>query len=167
MRTIKFRGKRIDNGEWVEGNLFVPDKPIGGVYICPATTYANFYPDLDDKQEGITDDDMAKASKSGISLGHFIQVDPATIGQFTGLTDKNGKEIWEGDVLNIGAVDFGFYCVENGEPASYEVLHKECGYYLKRHDINVEWGTLERITELDYECQVVGNVHDNKELLTK
>lgn len=69
MREIKFRGKRLDNGEWIEGDLL---RMLDHWFIFP-----------DPAPEGI--DKYA--------------VDPATVGQYTGLKDKNGKEIYEGDVI--------------------------------------------------------------------
>lgn len=68
MREIKFRGKRIDNGEWAIGNL---------------VTYFN-KPSIQDYSQ---------------TNGEIFSVDPKTVGQYTGLKDKTGKEIYEGDIV--------------------------------------------------------------------
>lgn len=74
MREIKFRGKRLDNGEWIYGSLLV----------------SHF---KDDKKERY----FITQFSGNYTFEH--EVDPATVGQFTGLKDKSGREIWEGGYI--------------------------------------------------------------------
>ena len=74
MREIKFRGKRLDNGEWIYGSLLV----------------SHF---KDDKKERY----FITQFSGNYTFEH--EVDPNTVGQFTGLRDKNGRDIWEGDIF--------------------------------------------------------------------
>lgn len=123
MREIKFRGKRLDNGEWVVGS-----------YI--------------------------KAENRDLSIAHQIvpyesgeavrEVDPVTVGQYTGLKDKNGREIYEEDILldesGVYAVVYysmGTFCVDFGE--GFDLQYFTDGI----HEI----------------CEVIGNIHDDPELL--
>ena len=143
MREIMFKAKRIDNGEWVEGNLINLDADSGYCYIVPAFKNASTLP------------------INWLIAGRMILVDPETLCQFTGLCDKNGNKIWENDILKtwddqyaqvkfglynpgsaIRAFNQGFYVTFSEE----SFLRKELGYWCK-------------------ESYVRGNVFDNPELL--
>lgn len=123
MREILFRGKRTDNGKQVEGNLFIPDKDDTPTQICIGTNIIR-----------ITYD-----------------VIPETVGQYTGLTDKNGTKIFEGDILK-GAWD-----------TIFQVVYDDCylGFRAKEKDGMhncIDYYGLDRI-------EVIGNIHDNTELM--
>lgn len=127
-RVIKFRGKRVDNGEWVYGMLDCIYKEDG------VTTISNV------DNEGFYCED---------------KVDYETVGQFTGLLDKNGKEIYEGDIVNL------FY--ENDD----DVYIIEWNNYTSRFEINSKTLSVDFDNYYSYELEVIGNIHDNPELLNE
>ena len=131
MREILFRGKRKDNGEWVEGNLFIPDKLDTPTQICIGTNIIR-----------ITYD-----------------VIPETVGQYTGLTDKNGKKIFEGDIHER---ENHFFVVKYGKYRDCETNEDEYGWYFEyTHRKGCEGFDG---TESQY-VNIIGNIHDNPELL--
>lgn len=122
MRDILFRGKRLDNGEWVEGDLVHSAYKIGDTCVG---TY-------------------------GSSLG-MHQVDPSTVGQYTGLLDKNGERIFEGDVLTLDG-EYGFFVLEFQEDTARFVMSGDSIVV----DFDNFWS---------YEVEVMGNIHDSPEFL--
>ncbi len=147
MREILFRGKRVDNGEWISGSILSFDD--GGKVILSST--AKVF-----KEHGTTT----------ICCNECYDVYPETVGQYTGLTDKNGVKIFEGDIVKEykskdkvkGVVKFGEY------QSGINKYADDLGFY-------VEWTTENfLIQELGYWCrknmlEVIGNIHDNPELL--
>lgn len=140
MREILFRGKRTDCGEWVEGDLIEMNwhnKP-STYCIMPKTPVTYNYPVISE-----------------------------TVGQFTGLTDKNGKRIFEGDIVKCTDTinDFEFNAVvEFGNPNG----EYNWGYQLKF--ISGEESNFDILCWVDMEetgayIEVIGNIHDNPELL--
>lgn len=133
MREILFRGKRIGNGEWVEG--WYCQYPFGRWPLKTA----------------IIPNEMA-------ADGHFIheEVDHETVCQFTGLTDKNGVKIFEGDILEVGS-------------AKYLVKHSpySCGFQADGFDLNGIWSLYHICNGCNEGKQavIIGNIHDNPELL--
>jgi uncharacterized phage protein (TIGR01671 family) len=137
MREIKFRGKRTDNGEWVYGFLFElswDGCPILCIGIEPLS--ANDY--------------------SEIYKSCYDEVDPATVGQYTGLKDKNGVEIYEGDVLRKDDCFIGY--VEYCAPLFYRVPLDKWSIDHGVKETVVSSGTF--VTS-----EVIGNIHDNPDLL--
>ena len=143
MREILFRGKRLDNGEWVEGNLFVSDTD-GRTYIL--------------------------AGSRMITIEW--EVAPSTVGQYTGLTDKNGKKIFEGDVVSIE--DGEFWVFSFGNCGGVQNVAHEVGYTgfhlspLSQSAIqNRDYG--QRDDPVYYlnaiGLCVIGNIHDNPEFM--
>ena len=129
MREILFRGKRIDNGEWVTGDLWnMPYADLGVSIVI-------FFID------------------TGTTGG--LRVIPETIGQYTGLKDKNGKNIFEGDILDCG--DRLVRVEWNGPNGCWDsVFIKYKGELCSNGIEPVEW---------KYRATVIGNIHDNPELM--
>lgn len=148
MREILFRGKRVDNGAWACGSLIV--LPNGGATI-----------------QSYSDGDKYTV----------VAIDPATVGQFTGLLDKNGVRIFEGDTItplyttptgkttddldeyNSGCVEFCDGCAvlarkERNPHSLFDFLEYEKGEYI------CNYGNLFRPTSNRARVIVTGNIHD-------
>ena len=145
MREILFRGKRVDNGEWETGFLVIERYQ---------TSEERFY--ITDKM-----------------TGYHTPILPKTVGQYTGLTDKNGTKIFEGDIVKygkgiyewnkkdwefeVGIIDFkdgAFIINDIYSNDGYNEL--SCLYHEINYSGKYDSGTL---------LEVIGNIHDNFELL--
>jgi uncharacterized phage protein (TIGR01671 family) len=147
-----YRGKRLDNGEWVEGSLLKDGK---GRYYIGTMLFSKEYCATYGKSNG-------KTASRYLGMG-FCLVDPATVGECTGLPDKNGKLIFEGDIINY--LDGYVSCEGDGieQPNTGEVCFEtEVLTWYVTNRISVELEDL--WTNLDY-LEVAGNMHDNPELL--
>lgn len=128
MREILFRGKRTCNNEWVEGGFH---SRFEKAYII-----------------GITKTEKIDGT----------EVIPKTAGQYTGLTDKNGKKIFEGDIVKAKDDVLGSpFC--NGIIG--KIVYDECAFFIEpKNPMDSQW--------LFDECavyEIIGNIHDNPELL--
>ncbi len=147
MREYKFRGKRVDNGEWVYGGHC----KIDGIslnaklgirhYIVPEIAYIY----LDSENERF--------------IAGIVQVHPETVGQFTDQFDKNDVDIYEGHILTAG--DGVEYIVHwnRGEFMTSRVtaIPKRLIQPIKKHAPLTHWNLLR--------FEVIGNIHENPELL--
>ena len=122
MREIKFRGKRLDNGEWVYGDLHI------------RTPSPHIHSEIDYGK---------------------VNIDPHTVGQFTGLHDKNGKEIYEGDVITQYLVLPNYRNARRGQ-----VLFDKLWCF-----VLLSKGRLYHLFGDGLTQEVQGNIHDNPELL--
>ena len=144
MREIIFRGKRIDNGEWIYG-----------------------VPAQDEHGETVIIENVFECGEYDCRGAECLYVDENSIGQYTGLTDKNGTKIFEGDVLKIDRIGNGlgdYYIPPLPYPVNVAVKWDLCGWM---------WETLcedKRYIQFPdawchFRCEVIGNIHDNPELM--
>ncbi len=124
MREILFRGKRIDNGEWLFGDL-------------RHIFHGEYRTHIVDNSNGLN---------NGVC---GLEVASSTVGQFTGLTDRNGVKIFEGDIVRYGQRGKVEY---NSGSAQFT--------------LNFTNSTYEGFDKIPFcDCEVLGNIHDNPELL--
>lgn len=151
MREILFRGKLSKNGKWSKGNLVVNKR---GVCI-------------------ITPDETP--------IGIYGQVIPETVGQFTGLTDKNGKEIFEGDIFKFPdeiwescytscGTEYDSWTVENYGVVGFCEDTGRFDFIKYKFDENSVEANLHENHDIEFcefvsDLEIIGNIHDNPELL--
>lgn len=125
MREILFRAKRFDNGEWIYGDLLTPTD-IMDVWEISENT----------------------------GMGDRYEIDPETVGQYTGLKDKNGNKIFEGDIVKF---------VRYGVVTWHEVLGGFVLFFRPQNPFgsSLHWMLFD-IGICPYE--VIGNIHDNPEI---
>lgn len=138
MREILFRGKRISNGKWIEG-----------------------YYEYDESGQTTEEPTAYIYHLNNHPCGWFLipyEVIPETVGQYTGLTDKNGKKIFEGDILEFSdrlVVVFWHAHLGCWDSNFLKYTNKENG----KDDMSP--------SRWDYKSKVIGNIHDNPELLNE
>ena len=133
MRKILFRGKRKDNGEWI----------YGGIYY--------------QKADEVKEEAAYIIGGSLNNVGVAYEVIPETVGQYTSLKDKNGKMIFEGDIV---------YCKSRLDNANMVVIF-ECGQFRMVLSENYRsYQTNSGFYDINcFDKEVIGNIYDNPELL--
>lgn len=145
-REIKFRGKRLEDGEWVHGDL---------LHICGGCVIYH----------GSSTESELMEDSSNLAIGLYMnEVSPVvtnTVGQFTGLCDKNGKEIYEGDIL---------MCIgqrEDNKERKYlrKVLFKNGSFCMSVPEYGVNSSLYAHVVNGKLNWEVIGNIYDNPELM--
>lgn len=135
MREILFRGKRIDSREWVEGG-YRHEKV--GEYLTAVL--------------------IIEPLTMGVWENH--RVNPETVGQFTGLTDKNGKRIFEGDI-----VEGHIHSQWRHDVQRCVVAYGRDGFECRHHIGGIDTPFYTYRVMFSKDVAVIGNIHDNPELL--
>lgn len=142
MRTIKFKGKSVDSSEWIEGYYY---KECDNTYI------------IEDRQKD-----------SMLNRNEAVLIDPDTVCQFTGFLDKNGKEIYEGDVLRSDEYPYNYHGKDNYFAEVYWSEYS-CGVDLRiqkspQTDVHGDYAGIRESLTLNFArtFEVIGNIHDKE-----
>jgi len=130
MRDIKFRAKDIETGQWLYGWIF------------------------GDKAKSIVEMDKNYPNNYGVEAYYTSVVEPETVGQYTGLKDKNGKMVFEGDIIECG----------DGKVPTLIEWHDESHSFLAYNLKRKEYHRLDKYF-LRYIGEIIGNIHENPELM--
>ena len=132
-----FRGKRKDNGKWVEGYLV---QPVESSYIVVPYKYSTIF-----GEESV-----------------IVEIDPLTICQCTGLKDKNGNLIWENDIIKFKA--YNFERLKETTISQIKWCDDLCALSFVVNKYG-DRSTLGNLKGFNQEAEVIGNIFDNPELL--
>lgn len=134
MKEILFRGKRVDNDEWVYGDLI-------------------------HRQVWSTQLTIIRVSDDGFDHYEEFEVKPETVSQFTGLVDKYGKKIFEGDIVKG---DLGLGYGDNENHIAYIEYQEDGMSFCLVEILEEDFG---KCAEISDDLEVIGNIYDNPELL--
>lgn len=133
MREIVFRGKKKGDGKWIQGLLFA------NIFKNPVIRYFKEFP-----------------FQNCLPLQKDYEVLPETVGQYTGLTDKNGRKIFENDIVIVTTINID-------EEDGYGIIvwdEDAARYIIELLSIVIDFDNV-----YGHEVEVIGNIHDNPELL--
>lgn len=156
MREILFRGKRVDNGEWVYGFYNRCETRL---------TYTEKYYKNNPRSW------IQTVENEGFA-GQLVHVDTDTVGQYTGLIDANGVKIFDGDILRFGNKSLLVWWNEEAfqwqakEVYGYDVITKENWLDNDWTNIDLGWIASEFSCVGKMTTEIIGNIHDNPDMLT-